>query len=342
MSPGFEEVVARVHGLSGHLLGRARLVDVARSRSLVRLVSELEAAFGSSLGVAAGVTPGQAELAVRRAAAAHLATLARWGPPRSFLLTPFFLDEDRRSVRTLLRGAIAGAAEEERISGLVPTPLLPERALHALASERTVSGIAALLSAWNHPFGSRLMAYSRDPKPDLLRLDLLINVAWITASADAVRRAPRGFDTKRELTSFVRDTADAANAMTALQVAGQSISIAPDELFLPIGRQLARDTFLRATRAPSVTAARAILGRAFRGTALEPAFARSTRDFEDAVLGARMMRAIRSAWRTPLGAAPIVAFMLRLRAEVRDLCLIIWRLAAGAAPPSPDEILSVT
>jgi vacuolar-type H+-ATPase subunit C/Vma6 len=342
VSPGIEELIARVHGLSGHLLGRARLVEVARSRSLVRVVSELEAAFGSSLGIAPGITPALAELAVRRAASAHLATLARWGPPRSTLLTPFLLDEDRRSVRTLLRGAVADVEAEERLQGLVPTPLLPERALRSLASERSVSGIAALLSAWSHPFGRRLVAFARDPKPDLLRLDLLLNDTWVKASADAVRKAPRGFDTRRELTAFVRDTADASNALTALQVAGHSISIAPDELFLPAGRQLTREAFLQASGATSVAAAQAILERAMRGTPLARAFTGSVSDVEDELLVTRMLRAVRDAWRAPLGAAPVVAFVLRLRAEVRDLCLIIWRLAAGAAPPSPRELLSVT
>ena len=341
MSPGWEELIARVHGLSTHLLGRDRMLEAARSKSLSHLLTLFEEAHGASSGVGPGATPAQAELAVRRAAAAYLATLARWSPPQSRLLAPFFLDEDRRSVRTLARGALAEMPEEERISGLVPTPALPERTLRELASQGSVAEIAALLSAWNHPFGSRLLPFARQPKPDLLRLDLLLNDAWITGSADAVRRSPRGFDTRRQITGFVRDTADDTNALTALQLAGQRFGIDPGEFFLSMGRHLGRETFLAAARAPSTTTAQAILERAFRGTPLARAFAGQSRNIEDRILVARLRHAARNALRFPLGAAPVVAFVLRLRAEVRDLCLIIWRLAAGAAPPSPGELLSV-
>ena len=111
MSPGWEELIARVCGRAAHLVGRRRLIELARAGDLVRMVSLLEEAYGSSLGVAPGSTPLQTELAVRRAAAFHLATLARWSRRHPDLLTPFFLDEDRRSVRALLRGAAAGSLE---------------------------------------------------------------------------------------------------------------------------------------------------------------------------------------------------------------------------------------
>jgi vacuolar-type H+-ATPase subunit C/Vma6 len=341
MSPGWEELIARVHGLTAHLVRRDQMIELARSKSLGPVMTRLEETHGHSLGVGPGATPAQAELAVRRAAAGHLATLARWGPPKSGLLTPFFLDEDRRSVQALVRGAIAEVPEVERISGLVPTPALPERALRELAAQRSVAGIAALLSAWNHPFGSRLLALARDAQPDLLRLDLMLSEAWILESATAVRRSPRGFDARRQLIGFVRDTADTTNAMTALQLAGQRTGVAPGEFFLPMGQHLGRETFLTAAQAPSAATAQVILERAFRATPLARAFAVPTRHIEDGILAARLRHAVRSALRSPLGAAPVVAFMLRLRAEVHDLCLIIWRLAAGAAPPAPREILSV-
>lgn len=342
MSPGWEDLVARVRGASAHLLGRDRLLELARSRDLVHLVALLEEEYGNSLGVAPGSSPGQAELAVRRVAAAHIATLARWSLQRSKLLTPFFLDEDRRSVRALLRGAAAGSPEAERLAGLVPTPTLPERALRELATQRSVAEIAALLSAWDHPFGSRLLSATRAPHPDLLRLDLIVNEIYVAQSAEAVRRSPRGHDTRRELKEFVSDTADIENATTALQLAGQRISIAPETLFLPGGRHLSLETFLEVVKSPGATTGRVLLQRAFRATPLAPAFAGLAGNVEDGIQAARLRHAVRNALRFPLGAAPVIAFVLRLRAEVRDLCLIIWRITAGAPPPTAREILSVT
>lgn len=341
MSPGWEDLIARVRGLSTHLVGRKRLIELARASDLVGMVAMLEESYGSSLGVAPGSTPPQTELAVRRVAAEYLATLARWGLGRSNFLTPFFLDEDRRSVRTLVRGAVAGSPAAERISGLVPTPALPERALRELAAQRSVGEIAALLSAWNHAFGSRLLALARNPKPDLLRLDLLLNDIYITDAAAAIRRSPRGHDTRRELTGFVTDTADTENAITALQLAGQRTSIAPGEFFLPKGRHLDLEAFLAVAKAPDATVASALLERAFRATPYANAFSGSLRDVEERILTARLRHAVRNALRFPLGAAPVIAFVLRLRAEVRDLCLIIWRLAAGAPPPTARDLVSI-
>lgn len=341
MSPGWEDLIARVRGRAAHFVGRQRLIELARASDLVRLVSLLEEAYGSSLGVAPGSTPLQTELAVRRAAAFHLTTLARWSRQHPEILTPFFLDEDRRSVRAMLRGASEGSLEDERLAGLVPTPLLPERPLRELASQRSVGAVAARLSAWNHPFGSALLAMARDPKPDLLRLDLLLNQVCITKSLEAARRLPRGHHARRDLVAFVNDTADIENASIALQLAGQRTSLEPGDFFLRGGRHFTLESFLTVAKSPDADTGRAVLQRIFRATPFAPALAGPIRELENGMLAARVLQAVRNARLFPLGAAPVIAFVLRLRAEVRDLGLILWRLAVGATPPTPREILSV-
>ena len=340
MSPGWEDLVARVRGASSRLLGRDRLVELARARDVVHLVTMLEEWCRVSLGVAPGASAADVELAARRLAAAHLATLARWGLRRSRFLTPFFLDEDRRSVRSLLRGAAAGSPEAARLAGLVPTSLLPERALRELARQRTPADVAALLSAWGHPFGSPLLNDARSATPDLLRVDVALNEAWSSASAAAVRRAPRGFGTRRALAAFVSETADVENALTALQLAGQKTSIPLDSLFMPNGKELTREQFRHAAGSPSAATAQAILGRVFDDPLLARAFDGATRDTEDRLLAARLRIAGQKAFQFPLGAAPVVHFMLRVRAEIHDLCLIIWRLATGAPRPVVTDFLS--
>lgn len=341
MSPGWEDLVARVRGRSAHLLGRDRIPGIARARDLVQFIASLEDLHGS-LGIPAGAQPADAELAVRRIAARHLLVLGRWGLGRLRFLTPVLLDEDRRSVRAMLRGAVAVSPAAERLAGLVPTPSLPERALRDLAAQHTPADIAARLSAWNHPFGSPLLPATRTPVPDLLRLDQLLNERYAVESVAAVRRAPRGHDTRRELVAYVSDIVDIENAMVALQFAGQQHGIAPQALFLPGGRSLPRTVFLSTATSGGVAEARALLEQAFASTPFARVFALGVRSMEDAVLSVRLRAALRDAIRFPLGAAPVIAFVLRVRAEVRDLCLIIWRLAAGAAPPAPRDLLSLT
>jgi len=339
---GWEDVVARVRGLSTHLFGRVRLGELARMRDLSRLAAALDEAFGPAVGLTAGSSAEQLEIAVRRAAARHLRIIARWSGRRAAYLAPLLLDEDRRSVRALLRGASAGSPPPERVAALVPTPTLPESALDELARQPSVGRVVALLTAWGHPFGSPLLDEARRSQPDLLRLDVLLNTEYAIRSIAAVRRAPRGDEARHDLVALVRETIDLENASTAMQLAEHRSGTDPAVLFMPEGRWLDRATFLAAATAPDEDAGLATLGRAFRGTSLAPVLAAVPRKaFEDAALSTLLRRALRAARERPLGAAPVIAFFVRLRAEVRDLRFIIWRVALGAPPPPADALLTI-
>jgi vacuolar-type H+-ATPase subunit C/Vma6 len=340
---GWEDLVARAGGLATHLFGRTRLAALARTKNLAHLAAELDQAYGPAVGAIPDASAEQLEIAVRRAAASCLRLLARWSGPRGDYLAPLLLDEDRRSIRAVLRGAAAGSPPSERLAGLIPTPALPERALEELARQPSVSRVAALLTAWGHPFGSSLLAGARLPQPDLLDLDLRLATAYAISAGRAARAAPSGEGARRELLAFVRETMDIENASTAMQLAAQRSSTEPARLFLPEGHLLDRASFLAAARAPSARAAAAILARSFRGSPLARAVAEPSRaPFEDAAFVAELRRTIDAARRTPLGVAPVIAFLMRLRAEVRDLRLIIWRIALGAPPVAPDALLTVS
>ena len=146
MKARWEDLATRARGLATHLLGRADLDGLARAESLDALADVLRAR--GFLPAGGPATPGALELAVRRMAGARLAVLAAWGHARNTLLAVVFEDEDRRSLRALLRGAVRAAPPEERLAGLIPTPGLPERALAELAGQPTPGAIAALLTAW--------------------------------------------------------------------------------------------------------------------------------------------------------------------------------------------------
>ncbi|MGH7696024.1 MAG: V-type ATPase subunit [Gemmatimonadaceae bacterium] len=342
MISSWVDVVARVRGLSGHLLGRSRLLDIARSRDLVQVAASLDNAYGASSAIVAGSSADQLENAVRRAAARYVRIIALWCGSRVRYLEPVFLDEDRRSVRAFLRGAAAGTSSAERLAGLVPTPALPERALEQLASQATVYEVVALLMSLGHPFGAALLDDAKRPHPDLLRLDLALNSEHARLSARAVRRAPAGDSVRRDLTQLVRDTIDLENASTALQLAAQRSSTAAGQFYISHGKQLDRAAFLRAASAPGAASAVAVLKRAFRGSPLAPVF-RSVlhSSFAESVLRAEQRRAMDAARRAPLGVAPIIAFLVRLRAEVRDMQFVIWRTALGAPPAGPDALVTV-
>ncbi len=151
-------------------------------------------------------SPAALELALRRAAADRLRLLARWCGPRVAILAVLFEDEDRRSLRALLRGSLQHAPAEARLAGLVPTPTLPERALRELANQATPAAVAALLTAWRNPYGSVLLAAASAAQPDLFTLELLVNRTFAARAS----RAARGTGL---LADYVRDAIDLENAV---------------------------------------------------------------------------------------------------------------------------------
>lgn len=342
MSAGWEDLVARVAGASTLLLGRPRLLAMTQVKDLPRLATELETAYGSSFQAQPGMTPDQLELAVRRVGAGHLRTLARWSARRAKMLWPLFLDEDRRNVRALLRGAAAGTSSAERQMTLVPTPGLPTGALEELARQESIAGVVGLLLAWGHPFGAELLPLAREAQPDLLRLDAALNFAYVSLAADAARHARRPDSTRSALLDFVADTADSENASTALQLAGQRSTLSHEALFVEHGACLNLNTFLAIAASPDVPTARSALVRALNESRLARVFEQHPAlSFEDAVLATRLRTAMRRSLLAPLGAASVLSFFLRIRAEVRDLSLIIWRLAAGAPALPPAMLVTV-
>ena len=151
----FTPVGVRARGLLAHLLSRAELEALAGADgpSLARGLAR----SGRLLGPV-GDTAQAAELerAMRETTKRHLATLARWDGAAP-VLEVFAADQDRRSVRALLRGALQAAPTERRLSGLVPTASLPERVLAELARQPTPADVVAHLFALGHPDADRLL-----------------------------------------------------------------------------------------------------------------------------------------------------------------------------------------
>jgi vacuolar-type H+-ATPase subunit C/Vma6 len=328
VSPRWDDVNARARGLSTHLLGRGQLAELAGAPDLPALAARLRDA-GLTLPETAEPTAAELELAVRRRAAGELAILGRWTARRPELLAVLFDEEDRRSVRALLRGAVERASAGLRIAGLVPTPALPERALEELARAPTPAAVAALLIAWQHPFGPPLAVRARSPQPDLYALELALGRAAAARLAGVARRVG-GL-----LAAYIHESIDLDNALGAVALASVPTEVAPREAFLTGGRRVPLETFERAvaTRDPAAAAER--LAKAF-GTSLLAAALRDHGDdlatLEDAVLRARIAALDHLARREPLGPAPLLAFGLALRAQTLDLHRVIWGVALGAPP----------
>ncbi|HSA54909.1 MAG TPA: V-type ATPase subunit [Gemmatimonadaceae bacterium] len=315
------DVVARARGLSSGILSDRQLSEIARSRDVAELLDRL-----TSLDIIPGgasAEPRTLELVVQRRAGARLRLVSRWSGARHPLLAPLFEDEDRRSIRAMLRGAAAHAPSDQRLAGLVPTPALPARALSELARQGDAAAVAALLVTWRNPYGSAILEETRLQQPDLFRLETILTRTW----AERARRvAPR---CGRAMRVFVARVVDVENAWTALLLAGHEGAASPATLWVEGGTLLPRDAFVLATgsrsRREAATILTGLLGRSPLAPAITPepgaegralrAWTREQRDI------ARL---------DPLGPAPIIALLLRSRGELLTLRRIIWGIALGA------------
>jgi vacuolar-type H+-ATPase subunit C/Vma6 len=324
MKARWEDLATRARGLATHLLTRADFAGLATAPDVATLGAALRAR-GFPLAEGTPTADGL-ELAVRRAASAKLRLLTRWAGARHPLLAVILDDEDRRSIRAVVRGAVQGAAAELRLAGLVPTPILPERALTELAGQPTPRAIAALLTAWGKAFGPALLRATQTTQPELLEIEHVLNRSFAERALRGARAAGSPL-----LLDYVRETIDVENACAALVLAGVENDSATKGAFVDGGRMVSLAAFLDAVAA-GVGAARRLAG-AFHGSALARAFERWGDDparIEEQLLHCRVAHLRALARRDPAGPASVLEFALRLRAEVLELQRVIWGMALGA------------
>lgn len=324
MKRRWDALNARARGLRTHLLSRVALERMGQAPDLPAVADELRAA-GFPLTEGDRFSPAALELAVRRRAGDLLATLSRWAGPRADAAAVLYDDEDRLNLRAILRGAAEGADAALRLAGTVPTPALPERALEELARQPTPRAVAALLTTWRHPCGPALVAAIGAGHADLFRLEVVLSRHFAERALRLARSGP--------LLEYVREVIDVENVLAALVLAERPADVTPKDAFLKGGRLVGIGPFEEAVATGSAAGAAARLARAFGSAPLAGPLARSSGDggvAETALLRARLAEQRRAARHDPLGPAPLLAFVLGLRAETADLRRLIWGLSLGA------------
>lgn len=319
----------RARGLSTRLLKRPRLEALAHARDFAALSSELIRHGFAVPEPDLGISAPSLERTVRRTMAERMAVLSRWSGKRSSILAVLFEEDEVRSLRNILRGVLAGAPIEDRLIGCIPTPGLPERALQELAVLPSVGNVGALLVAWNHPYGSAILPEATASHPSLFQLELALQRRFADRALAAARRAGR------ELEDYVRMQIDLQNAASSLALATQDPGTPLDKCFVPGGRRVTFEVFLHAATAQTPEQARTVVARAFGNTSMESVFLTESGDLgalERTLLTARIIELERAARRHPLGIAPVLAYVSRLRAETVDLERIVWGVALAVPP----------
>jgi len=327
MRPRWEDVNARARGLSARLLAPEVLDGLSQVRGMAGLGRALAARGVIPEEPAAGDGT-ELGLALRRGAAREVAVLRRWLGPRDAALAVALDAEDRRSLRALIRGASEGAPADTRLAGLVPTPTLPERLLRELAERGSIREQGVLLLAAGHPCGPAVLAAASDREPDLFRIELAVARTLAERAVRGSRRAGRF------LRDYVAATIDRDNCRTALVLAAIGIEEPTASLFLP-GGGLRPEEFERATATRDPVMAARALGAAGATRDVAPILlqhATSPADLERALEDRAVTTVQREARLNPLGPAPVLLFLHRLRQQSIALARLVWGAELGVPP----------
>jgi len=253
------------------------------------------------------------EDALQVAAADELVILARWGDDA---LAPIELDEDRRSLRTIIRGLAGGVVGERRRAGAVPSRSLPARVIAQLATATSLGEIAAVLAKERHPYADLVAG---EGAVDTLAIELALARRFAELVCDAGDAAMR---------IYVAQVLDVENAAAAMLLAERGGKLAPADAFLRGSKRLDRAAFLAACG----DATRTRLARAFAGTPLaQGVLATSPSAFEDAALAWHLATQTRLRLLQPDGLAAVLSLVVRRRMEARALRRSAWRRALGGA-----------
>jgi vacuolar-type H+-ATPase subunit C/Vma6 len=306
------ELAARARGLSSRLVPEAALRDVENARD-----SRALAAAHARAGAGADPAAPEVDRVVYRARTAELGVLARWAAHPT-ALAAIELDEDRRSLRAIARGIVAGVAPERRLAGAVATSRLPDGALAELAAVPTFAALADGLAGWSHPFSRALAGLAPG---ELVELETALARAFVEHARDTRDTAAR---------EYVAAIADLENVAALVAVRARGRELAPAHVFLDGGGRLAVPELVELAGAPE-DECRDRLARAFAGTPVATAIAsRRPAALEDAGLAWQLERQARLRRREPHGMAAALYFVLRRRDEARRLRRAAWRIALGA------------
>ncbi len=304
-------IAARGRGLATTVIppGLLAEIDVARDGdALARALSRA--------GVIAPVErcdPETLDRIARDRVASDLAILGRWTAELDALV----LDEDRRSVRAIVRGIAAGVSTERRLAATIPTPRLSARSLAMLAAAPDLGELVELLVYVQHPYATPVAAHQAPGHTLELEVALARCCFGLARTRD------------RALHRYLAQAIDGENTASALLLAARGGELERAPLFISGGELVDRDAFLAAAAGP-LDVARDRLGAALAGTPLSRAlYAPAAAAVEDALLAWQLATQARLRLHMPLGLAPALHAVLLRRDEARHLRRAAWRLRLG-------------
>jgi vacuolar-type H+-ATPase subunit C/Vma6 len=329
---------ARARGLATHLLDRPALMHAAGAGSWDGTIRRLVERGYVLPDAGAELSPEEFDRATGEVQLARLRLLGGWLGRQREALAILFEDEERRTLRALLRGAAEGASPAARLRGLSPTPGLPRRAIERLARAESPALLAEALVRMGHPAGRALAQAARHTSeaapPGLWRLETALSQTFALRATRAARRGGR------EVRRFVALLIDLENAGSLLLARDWGSEIGPDEVFLPGGTVLDRKRFAALATRPDQAGVSLGLEQTFAHTPLARIFGvEGTRDFDARASSALLEWLRHESRRNPLGPGVVLWVLQRIRAEARDLRFLSAAVQLGMPPARMTESL---
>lgn len=318
MSPvELSDVAVRARGIERHLLEPQAVHQLARSSGLGVLAGALQRAGywpAPTSGVSALSAVQLIDATIEHETGRRFGVLLRWLADRRHCFAAVFEDEERRALRMYLRG-LAGGAPVPAAVGWAVSPRL--RGLLARLTE--VASYARALARVGHPYAESIAAAHHASGDDVMSLERALDHAYSERALASARRIGG------PLLAWVEEGIDLENAWEALAGGAEGT-------FLPGGGCLTREQHRDIASAPEQSARRRQLTRVFAGGPLagpfsNPALPLASLEAEAQAARARTMRG--RARLDPLGAAPILEVVMRLRIERSNLRCINWGIALG-------------
>jgi len=239
-----------------------------------------------------------------------------------------------QTVKTVVRGKVAGASGGEILSALVPTGLHDEAALEEMCRQPDLRALADLMVTWREPWGRPLLRALNDYREprDLHLLESALDRSWIQQASERLRSIrPPGQESDGEdaLALFVSLSTDTTNLMTALKAVDDRIVMADrSRHFLAGGRALDRRAFDRILASPTLAEA---LEEASASLFRRPLAALSSPSpgvpylaVVERQVDRVLLRASRALSRVdPLGWGTLLSYLLDKLREVRNLRMIV-------------------
>ncbi|MDI6691813.1 MAG: V-type ATPase subunit [Anaerosomatales bacterium] len=315
----------------GYAVGRVRALEtrVLRDPTYERLVDA--PTFGEQLRILSDTVYGQylegaqtaddVERGIERALESVYELVAELGLPES-MVRFFRVRHDFANLRARLKADVLGASVERDLSSLGTVPIevvtgpvreLPEP-LRRVAAE-ALEALAAL-DADAERRGTEVSTLAK-----LETVDRVVERAEYAELASLARASKSDF-----LGEYVALSVDLANVKRVIRAKRRGAALAEVEPSLLDGGRVPRTRLAAAYALPlEELAERLASEHALRGVQAEDLLALDRLDVATDALAVRMMRAGRAV---PLGAEPVVAYVLAREAEVRQLrVLLIGKLA---------------